>query len=715
MVYISHKNNYYLILWLSIAVLIIGAILHGMVIYHIPDDLLDGTDELSWFSIAVLSIISSAQMFVGGLRVFDNGFQEFLFSSRGHIYLIALCITYSLAVSISVFVVFNFLFRRVFGRWILRFSRIKDSDVAHIFFGNNPQTISLAKDIVSKTDKGKNAKIILVEFPKKEDADFDVSFTAAIFDLIRNSDETGFFLRLKARKSLAEIDIATKLDDPSFDSQSIESLLGLNGLDKWIFRENSNLYFLSNDENENIRSLEVFKTLVERKKEATKIGRLYCHSNKKHYEERFRSLRVKWIDSSSLMIQQLIRGDFSAMPINYVDIEKQSLVSHPASMYTDTPSAGYVTSTFNAAILGFGELGQNAFNFLFEYGAFVDKDKHRSKYNFYAFDRAMATIEDEFWEMHPGLNRKTSTVWLDGGDFANASFWDPKRAIIIDKESRSESLSFSLLWPSLNYIFISPGATDTWEILKYLDRMLEGTGKSNKLCIMVRHTAPSIESAYRRLNTIGSNIHFFGGINDVWRYDVISDDALNTDACKYFTAYSIAADSISTEEAANEWTRRLKKLSGIQCNDRNALVRKISQDYANCLHIPTKLKLIGGYDLVENASTLMSSIPDQCPDQPVGTLPFDEEHTNVTDVRLRDLLLYLAVEEHIRWEASHIAMGYKYNSVRDENLKYHETLIDYEKLSTSTRHYDWLVVKITLQLYLENKEKYNKLLSIHGQ
>ena len=715
MVYISHKNNYYLILWLSIAVLIIGAILHGMVIYHIPDDMLDGTDELSWFSIAVLSIISSAQMFVGGLRVFDNGFQEFLFSSRGHIYLIALCITYSLAVSISVFVVFNFLFRRVFGRWILRFSRIKDSDITHIFFGNNPQTISLAKDIVSKTDKGKDAKIILVEFPKKEDADFDVSFTAAFFDLIRNSDETGFFLRLKARKSLAEIDIATKLDDPSFDSQSIESLLGLNGLDKWIFRENSNLYFLSNDENENIRSLEVFKTLVERKKEATKIGRLYCHSNKKHYEERFRSLRVKWIDSSSLMIQQLIRGDFSAMPINYVDIKKQSLVSHPASMFTDTPSAGYVTSPFNAAILGFGELGQDAFNFLFEYGAFVDEDKHRSKYNFYAFDRAMATIEDEFWEKHPGLDRKTSTVWLDSGDFANASFWDPKRAIIIDKESKSESLSFSLLWPSLNYIFISPGATDTWEILKYLDKMLEGTGKSNKLCIMVRHTAPSIESAYRRLKTIGSNIHFFGGINDVWRYDVISEDSLNTDACKYFTAYSMAADSISTEKAANKWKERLDKLSGIQCDDRNALVRKISQDYANCLHIPTKLKLIGGYDLVENASALMSSIPDQCPDQPVGTLPFEEEHTNVTDVRLRDLLLYLAVEEHIRWEASHIAMGYKYNSDRDENLKYHENLIDYEKLSMSTRHYDWLVVKITLQLYLENKEKYNKLLSIHGQ
>ena len=715
MVYISHKNNYYLILWLSIAVLIIGAILHGMVIYHIPDDMLDGTDELSWFSIAVLSIISSAQMFVGGLRVFDNGFQEFLFSSRGHIYLIALCITYSLAVSISVFVVFNFLFRRVFGRWILRFSRIKDSDITHIFFGNNPQTISLAKDIVSKTDKGKDAKIILVEFPKKEDADFDVSFTAAFFDLIRNSDETGFFLRLKARKSLAEIDIATKLDDPSFDSQSIESLLGLNGLDKWIFRENSNLYFLSNDENENIRSLEVFKTLVERKKEATKIGRLYCHSNKKHYEERFRSLRVKWIDSSSLMIQQLIRGDFSAMPINYVDIKKQSLVSHPASMFTDTPSAGYVTSPFNAAILGFGELGQDAFNFLFEYGAFIDEDKHRSKYNFYAFDRAMATIEDEFWEKHPGLDRKTSTVWLDSGDFANASFWDPKRAIIIDKESKSESLSFSLLWPSLNYIFISPGATDTWEILKYLDKMLEGTGKSNKLCIMVRHTAPSIESAYRRLKTIGSNIHFFGGINDVWRYDVISEDSLNTDACKYFTAYSMAADSISTEKAANKWKERLDKLSGIQCDDRNALVRKISQDYANCLHIPTKLKLIGGYDLVENASALMSSIPDQCPDQPVGTLPFEEEHTNVTDVRLRDLLLYLAVEEHIRWEASHIAMGYKYNSDRDENLKYHENLIDYEKLSMSTRHYDWLVVKITLQLYLENKEKYNKLLSIHGQ
>lgn len=715
--YISHKNNYYLILWLSLAVLVIGAILHGIVIYHIPDDLHNGTNELSWFSIAVLSIISSAQMFVGGLRVFDNGFLEFLFSSSGHVYLVGLCITYSLSVSISIFVVFNFLFRRVFGRWILRFSRVKDGEVAHIFFGNNPQTMTLAKDIVSQIRKGKREKILLVEFPKKEDSDFDISFSAAVYDLIRNSDETGFFLRLKAKKSLAEIDIVSELDNPIFASQRIETLFGLNGIDKWIFRENTNLYFLSNDENENIRSLEVFKSLIEKKKAATKIGRIYCHSNKKNYEDRFRSLRVKWIDSSSLMIQQLIREDFSAMPINYVNIGQKSLVTHEESAYKEKPNVGYVTSEFNAAILGFGELGQNAFNFLFEYGAFVNQDKHRSGYHFYAFDRAMATIEDVFWEKHPALDRddkKKWPVWLENGDFTDISFWKSDRTIITDKQANT-SLSFSTLWPSLNYIFISPGATDTWEILKHLDKMLEITGKNEMLCVMVKHTAPSIESAYRRLKTIGSNIHFFGGMSDIWRYDVISEDSFNTDACKYFTAYSMAADNLGPKEAANRWQTRLDKLSGIQCDDRNALVRKLSQDYANCLHIPTKLKLIGKYDLLENASTLMSSIPDQCPSELPGLDPFAEEHCNVQDARLKELLLYLALEEHIRWEASHIVMGYKYNSVRNEDLKYHENLRNYEELTIGTRHYDWLVVKITLQLYLENKEKFNKLLKIHGQ
>lgn len=715
--YISHKNNYYLILWLSLAVLVIGAILHGIVIYHIPDNLKDGTNELSWFSIAILSIISSAQMFVGGLRVFDNGFLEFLFSSSGHVYLIGLCITYSLAVSISVFVVFNFLFRRVFGRWVLRFSRVKDGEVAHIFFGNNPQTMTLAKDIVSRTRNGKREKILLVEFPKKEDSDFDISFSAAVYDLIRNSDETGFFLRLKAKKSLAEIDIVSDLDNPYFATQRIETLLGLNGIDKWIFREKSNLYFLSSDENENIRSLEVFKSLIERKKEATKIGRVYCHSNKKNYEERFRSLRVKWVDSSSLMIQQLIREDFSAMPINYVDFGKKTLVKHEASAYKEEPSAGYVTSAFNAAILGFGELGQNAFNFLFEYGAFVNKDKHRSEYHFYAFDRAMATIEDVFWKKHPALDRNDKTtwpVWLEKGDFTDVSFWKPGRAIITEKQTNS-SLSFSELWPSLNYIFISPGATDAWEILKHLDKLLEITGKNRRLCVMVKHTAPSIESAYRRLKTIGANIHFFGGMSDIWRYDVISEDSLNADASKYFTAYSMAADNIGPDVAAKKWQERLDKLSGIQCDGRNALVRKLSQDYANCLHIPTKLKLIGAYDLLENASSLMSSIPDQCPSDLTVSDPFAEEHCNVQDARLKELLLYLALEEHIRWEASHIVMGYKYDSVRDEDQKHHENLREYENLTISTRHYDWLVVKITLQLYIENKEKFNKLLGIHGQ
>ena len=59
-----------------------------------------------------------------------------------------------------------------------------------------------------------------------------------------------------------------------------------------------------------------------------------------------------------------------------------------------------------------------------------------------------------------------------------------------------------------------------------------------------------------------------------------------------------------------------------------------------------------------------------------------------------DILEHLAVGEHMRWEASHLMMGYKFSAAGTDDIKkQHDCMIPYLSLDEDTKHFDWLVVK----------------------
>lgn len=94
---------------------------------------------------------------------------------------------------------------------------------------------------------------------------------------------------------------------------------------------------------------------------------IYCHtlkSPKTHWMESYdiqhldNHIKIHVVDSSFLAVQTM-KSDVIHHPVQFVDIDSQTAT---------------VTSPFNSLIVGFGETGKEYFEFLYEFGAFVNKE-----------------------------------------------------------------------------------------------------------------------------------------------------------------------------------------------------------------------------------------------------------------------------------------------------------------------------------------------------
>lgn len=726
--------------WLKYAIgiiLILGVILHWQVINMIPEYTEPkGTHDLNPFSIFVIALTSSAQMFLGSTRIFDNGFQDFLFTDEGAPFLAGLSFLYIASVFISLFAIFNFVFQRIFSKWKLRFSSAPNpNDEIHIFFGNTRYSRLLTKEIInSHLDK----RIIVIEYPDKNDTDYDKSPMTGLHHLSaleekvekKISKDIPFSERCKEifkngsffkKKSVLYLKARRRLSDVELSDKTIASILDIKGIDEVIFRRNSFLYFLSDNEQENIISvnnicLRINQILVG-KEEDKKICHVFCHAKKEGYnisrEDDYRNhFDIKFIDSSYLAIRQIIREDPESLPVHYVKIKKDDRAGEVVNDELETSpnyNLGYVTSDFNAAIFGFGELGHDAFDFLFEYGAFVGADYKRSKFHVFAYDKNKDNNLDLFKSVYPGLiNDANKYIDIQEVDVLhNDAFWT----------------DFKIKIKGLNYIFICTGADDVnLEILNSLDKCFDSALKGGEMRIMVKHSSGHKAIKPGFISHIKECVKFFGADNDIWKYQIISDELFVSDAKKYYTAYKKVSENLDQKTAEDEWNVRETAIYSPKTDSitRKKRIRQRSQDYAACLHMTTKEILIG--DLFKDSfSQLALCIPPEYKNTQEYSCVYDEPHCNkssgLQDIS-QQMLLNLAVGEHIRWVASHIVMGYRYGTQDNDEEKTHTCLVDYSEVPDrfeedkktiyhgKVRHYDWIVVKTTLEMLAQqNKGK----------
>ena len=332
----------------------------------------------------------------------------------------------------TIAVLLSLAYARVSAYYRLHKKTKIDADHNHlyIFFGMNDPSRLLAKSI--KEQEGDKAIVVFVENMAKSDD--DTNGLDNIVEMFTHRRQTFIDAdELDARVTFTEI----RLCDISSEKVKQGDILGdinllklrdlILKLGKGITDAQLHVFFLSENEDENIRALSVLTldNSIRQVKENKVQQRFYCHARRNglnHIIEDIafkHGLDVRTVDSSNLAVE-LLKADGENHPVRFVEIDKTSTT---------------VKSSFNSLIVGFDEVGRDALKFLYEFGAFVDygatpEDERRSPFHCIAIDKRMDELKGAFANFAPAVmtarnydKQKTSLVELKSCDCLSSDFY----------------------------------------------------------------------------------------------------------------------------------------------------------------------------------------------------------------------------------------------------------------------------------------------------
>ena len=589
----------------------------------------------------LFSVQYSLEMFLANTLLFKGEVKEILqeqaFMFQGYLVL------YGMAILTSGFSIFHFLSRRLFNWFWLTFH--KATRKAHIFIGVNDASLCLSSDIMAHHS---DERVIFIDLPDQQDNPQGVS----IWDIVG-----GFFKDSKEHEELSSYVV-------------LKAGKGIGKITKWLKKEENDVYILSDSQEQNVSILEALWEHKELK------CRIYCHAKKEGLINRYDNIadvedRVRFVDSSFLSVVALKKWRDNAMlPVKYVDVAED----------TETKRRlGYVTSEFHCAVIGFGETGKEALKFLYEFGAFPNKDNGKVPFKCHIFDNNLAK---ELGEFGVDLTTLRSPV-------AKEPEFELHSCAVDTIEFRTE---MSKIIGKLNYIVVCLG-DDNMNVETALNIVecaaIESRDTSDKFCVAIKQAKTSklnqdtLDNANKAYNNC---IHTFGLTKDIWTLRLINNEELDADARRFYESYSKLSDIFNQSMgwAPNPtWNEREKKgVRSENYKDRCKARRQKSQDYSNSLHKTTKQILCEPYGNLAEQILVINE---------------DTIHCLEDDITAKEVLEHLAVCEHLRWEASHMMMGYKPTTGGTDDLKkLHCYIKPYDKLGDVIKHYDWLVVKNSL-------------------
>ena len=619
----------------------------------------------------VMSILTGLDLFL--FRAYTIGLVNKFFFGEGNIgnliilYGIMLCAVWTTSLAaIHVFA------RKLESRIWLWFKTIgKSTQPVHLLVGVNPRSITLARSL-----KGKGQVVVLDDAAPANGPKGKMDFFGVLRGIRVESPLVG---RLRREAPWAAV---------------LKGTLALRRLDRWLALESTNVYLLSEDYSANIASA--------LRLDARGKAQIWFAAGSDILTEQLPIAhpRLHLVDPSALSAASLKREE-SLYPVHFVEVARDK----------DGKRLGYVESGFEAMVIGFGGVGQGVTEFLYEWGAFVGKDKKQVPLRIDAVDANMSALAPEFRENHPGLpvipgsDRESSGVALHALDSDSEEFHD-----LLDKRI-----------PTLNWVGISLGddkatiktalhvakkhycglseEVDSESLRSAHPSHFVGPSRScghgrpqasepnlseQNIVIAVRleSTKAYAETLRFAKENYGVSIIPFGEMDKVWAYDNITGGDTAKYARIFYEGYTASAGTGSAS-----WDERNK---AILASDRTPLwkamelKRKTSQDYSDYFHRRVKTYLC---DLF-GQEDVWKDIP----------VVYEDKHYSGSDPAVGEVLEYLAIGEHLRWEASHRAAGYQPGPAKAEDRKIHTDLVPYEDLSEVAKHYDWIVVRTSLKL-----------------
>ena len=646
------------------------------------------------------SLACSFQLFTGNI---DSNVVDGI---RDHQYLKGLISLQAfLSFCCTIAVLLSLAYARVMAYY--RLYRRTKIDSAHnhlyVFFGMNDPSRLLAKSI--KEREGDKAVIVFVENRLRNDD--EQSGWDSVIGMFTHRRQT--FLdadELDARVTFTEL----RLCDIGRDKIENNDILGeinltklrelIQNLSKGINDPQLHVFFLSENEDENIRALAILaldNTLKDTR--ANVQQRFYCHARRNGLNRIVEDIAFKFgldvrtIDSSYLAVE-LLKADDTNHPVRFVDIDNHNPTT--------------VKSKFSSLIIGFDEVGRDALKFLYEFGAFIDSsatpdNEQRSPFHCVVIDKRMDELKGSFVSFTPAVmaqrnSDKSPLVELKACDCLTTEFYD------------------NILTPNfcneLNYIVIAMGDDELGMTMaiRMLNYIRLSRPDLHNLRIYVRSYRSDKEMYMQQIATYyneGYNkglkdesfkndavIKLFGQSKEIYTYEMIINEKLIQKGRKYQQSYArLRGESLLWD------ARRKKEQEKGSLDNMRSLRRKELQDLGNALHADTKIYLLKqalGADCDWNDFIRRYFDNDDMP-QCEGS--YDKIKYPLLSKEENSVILNLARLEHMRWNASHEMLGYtgphattKDLHSCDERTREHNCLRPWHELddeSRATLSSDW--------------------------
>lgn len=691
-----------------------------------------------------------------GMFILDSDVSAIHVELHTHwIYMFAFSVAHIAAAVVSMFfVIKHFGFNIMAGIKMAR-ERRKTKKTLYVFWGMNSATYYLAKSI-KEHHKSKNYRIVVVRANSDGDSTSERTQMERLFSFIslKNRDldrlkELGC-LTTNAFASPATLDIPKDAAPGNVDI--IGNVLGLKALRKLIKKTSGDvhMFFLSENEKANILAVANMKSdktineIVSKvepnnlKDKGTGIKvTLYCRAryNSVHRviedAQINHNIKVRVVDSSHISVETLKRN-VDLHPVNYVDVERDATVS----------------SMFNSLVVGFGEVGIDVVRFLYEMGAFVktgssDENVLRSDFHCNVVDGNM----DEFAGMF----------------YANAPFIAPAMPFVDGREDDSSLITLHKLesnsvefynrlneWiKDLNYVVVALGNAEVnmslaIRIFRLAIRYRESLDKLRILIYVPEdeggHMGRIVEH-YNRLwaaelnkegkdgtqkmikkahiakqhgeSPVNSPLSIFGLAEKTYNYDYILDDSIINDAKLYKEKYGISTNTETDWDKEHNLRMQLddehKDYSPTYSNV-TCLMRTEIQNICNSVHRNTKIRLAELALGKESVVKLAQALKDGVVSRETGKVSYNISDLNNLDPdQICEVLHTLAQTEHLRWNASHGLLGYRFGDKKDELHGLHNCLRPWQELSEETQSYDCNVVDVSFIMHCEENEKRKKI------
>jgi hypothetical protein len=649
-----------LVLWLM------GVLVYIVGFYH---------NQLNGLAIVPRAVISSFKMFAVSndlARVHEVLRKDALYMSA-----------FSLVHFAAAYITFLFVFKMVGYKiksslkiLIYKWFKAKGRN-AHVFWGVNEASLLLAENIRLNN---KQDTIVFIDVDEQGgDSSPKKTTLLQITDTmtIRNQD----------LEKLVEIDALVDhcFNGPAalMENDDIFGSLQLRNIGTIVQKSvRTCFYFFSDDEEQNVKAA-VHIQQDRLLKALEKKPLIYVHARKSannevvdhylQYDDHASWMEIKVVDSAILSFDKLKQDQYTwFLPVNSVVFDSNT---------------GTVSSPFAAMVVGFGGTGLEAFKFLYEYSAFVDKDGKKTPFKCYAIDRKMDKMAGLIRSKMLAITKEE--LDLIQAEVDSEKFWNQIHAIIDE----------------VNYVVITlnddaSGLSLAVNLFKYA--IIHRHPQLPKLKILLRCYGKDAEERMdevvnnlnRSIETDRVEIRIFGKAKELFSYEMILSETILKEAKEFNLVYEGSDFSADEQWKRNFGEEEMKRLMETKSMSRYHAIydinRRIRQNVSNVQHRNTKLILMGldGKDAVSRLECYAEWIAARNE----GSVAYP-----CSDAE-KILLHNLARVEHERWIASHKLMGYIYNKVNDCVQKHHCCLCPWEALDEVTQSYDCNVVDTTLRL-----------------